>query len=116
MTPRKYIYNPVLLTLTVATFSPLYSAAQIFYELSEEYKVCWPSALLLNAVLISPPLQSRGVGIFITHLRPAVQKTFAKAGLYDLLGYDAFRINVADAMAIVEGERTRESSFILGSH
>ncbi|KAF9477886.1 sulfate anion transporter [Pholiota conissans] len=72
------------------------SAAQIFYELSEEYK-------------------SRGVGIFITHLRPKAQKMFAKAGIYDLLGYDAFRENVADAMAIVEGERTRESSFVLGS-
>ncbi|KAF9484145.1 sulfate anion transporter [Pholiota conissans] len=72
------------------------SAARIFYELSEEYK-------------------SRGVGIFVTHLQPKVQKMFEKAGIYDLLGYDAFRENVADAMAIVEGELTRKSCFVLGS-
>ncbi|KAF8957348.1 sulfate anion transporter [Flammula alnicola] len=72
------------------------SAAQIFYELFDEYK-------------------SRGVGLFITHLRPRVQTTFAKAGIYELLGADAFRENVADAMAIVEGTRMREPSLLLGS-
>ncbi|KAF8161461.1 sulfate anion transporter [Crassisporium funariophilum] len=68
------------------------SAAQIFYELLEEYR-------------------SRGVGLYITHLRPGPQKTFAKAGIVELLGADAFRESVADAMAIVEGTRGREPSF-----
>jgi MFS superfamily sulfate permease-like transporter len=72
------------------------SAAQIFFELLEEYK-------------------SRGVGLFITHLRPGVQKIFAKAGILDLLGADAFRETVADAMAIVEGSRTHHESGVSGS-
>ncbi|KAH9485682.1 Putative sulfate transporter [Psilocybe cubensis] len=72
------------------------SAAQIFYELLEEYK-------------------NRGVGLFITHLRPTVEKTFIKAHIFDLLGSGAFRDNVADAMAIVEGSayaRMRESNYL----
>ncbi|KAF9012661.1 sulfate anion transporter [Cyathus striatus] len=59
------------------------SAAQIFYELLEEY---------LN----------RGVGLFITHLKPEPRRTFIKAGVVDLLGEDAFRETVADAMTIIE--------------
>jgi hypothetical protein len=50
------------------------------------------------------------VGLFLTHLRPSLQKTFEKAGIFGLLGADAFRENVADAMAIVEVSRTREPS------
>jgi len=50
------------------------------------------------------------VGLFITHLRPSLQKTFEKAGVSELLGADAFRENVADAMAIVEVSRTHEPS------
>ncbi|KAF8806674.1 sulfate anion transporter [Phlegmacium glaucopus] len=69
------------------------SAAQIFYELLEDY-------------------QNRGVGLFITHLRPRPRKTFAMAGIVDLLGADAFRETVADAMAIVEGSRASESRSI----
>ncbi|KAF5320829.1 hypothetical protein D9619_002055 [Psilocybe cf. subviscida] len=65
------------------------SAAQIFYELLEEYK-------------------SRNVGLFITHLRYRVEKTFKKAGIFDLLGADAFRDNVAEAMQIVESTRVVE--------
>jgi len=72
------------------------SAAQIFYELLEDYR-------------------SRGVGLFITHLRPGPRKTFTMAGIVDLLGADAFRETVADAMAIVEGSRASESGF-LGSY
>ncbi|PPQ88997.1 hypothetical protein CVT25_005095 [Psilocybe cyanescens] len=72
------------------------SAAQIFHELLEEYK-------------------NRGVGLFITHLRPSVEATFVKAHIFELLGPDAFRDNVADAMAIVEGSastRVRESTYL----
>ncbi|CAA7260456.1 unnamed protein product [Cyclocybe aegerita] len=65
------------------------SAAQIFYELLEEYK-------------------SRGVGLYITHIRPRVQRTFDKAGIVELLGTNAFRETVADAMSIIEGPRVRE--------
>ncbi|KAF4621367.1 hypothetical protein D9613_001001 [Agrocybe pediades] len=68
------------------------SAAQIFYELCEEYK-------------------NRGVGLFLTHLRPNVLRTFEKAGIWQLLGAGAFRESVADAMAIVEGTRRRDSAF-----
>ncbi|KAF9047571.1 sulfate anion transporter [Panaeolus papilionaceus] len=69
------------------------SAAQIFCELLEEYK-------------------SRGVGLFIAHLRPKPYKTLIKAGISDILGADAFRETVADAMNIVEATRmTREARF-----
>ncbi|KAF8630886.1 hypothetical protein AX17_005244 [Amanita inopinata Kibby_2008] len=64
------------------------SAAQIFGELLDEYR-------------------SRGVGLFITHLRAGVYKTFQKAGIVEMLGYDAFRDNVADAMAMIESEMDR---------
>ena len=56
-------------------------------------------------------VQNRGVGLFMTHVRPELQKTFDKAGIVDLLGTDAFRENVADAIAIVEGARQRDPSF-----
>ncbi|KAF8911625.1 sulfate anion transporter [Gymnopilus junonius] len=68
------------------------SAAQIFFELLEEYK-------------------NRGVGHYMAHVRPQLQRTFEKAGIVDLLGTDAFRENVADAIAIVEGIRQRDSLF-----
>ncbi|KAF5354753.1 hypothetical protein D9756_005572 [Leucocoprinus leucothites] len=63
------------------------SALQIFYELLEEYK-------------------SRGVSLFITHLKNKPQQKFIKAGIWDLLGADAFRQTVADAIAIVEASNT----------
>jgi len=59
------------------------SAMQIFYELLEEYK-------------------SRGVDLFITHLKSKPQQQFMQAGIWDLLGADAFRQTVADAISIVE--------------
>lgn len=59
------------------------SAALILYELLEEYK-------------------NRRVELFIAHLRPGPRRTFEKAGIIDLLGPDAFREDVADAMTIVE--------------
>jgi len=62
------------------------SAAQIMYELLDEY-------------------MSRGVGLFITHLSPGPRETFAKAGIVELLGADAFRENVADAIVLVERAR-----------
>ncbi|KAF8234381.1 sulfate anion transporter [Tricholoma matsutake] len=62
------------------------SAAQIFFELLEEYK-------------------RRHVGLFITHLFPGPRETFSKAGIVDLLGADAFRQNVAAAMAVVAASR-----------
>jgi len=66
------------------------SATRIFYELLEDYR-------------------SRGVGLFITHLRPNLRKTFTTAGIVELLGADAFRENVADAIAIVESSRASGS-------
>jgi hypothetical protein len=45
------------------------------------------------------------VGLFITHLAPGPRQTFAKAGIVELLGADAFRESVADAMNLVEGSR-----------
>jgi len=42
------------------------------------------------------------VGLYIAHLRPRPYKTFAKAGIVELLGVDAFRESVADAMTTVE--------------
>ncbi|KAJ7503163.1 sulfate anion transporter [Mycena galericulata] len=62
------------------------SAVEMFYELCEEYK-------------------SRNVRLFVTHLRPRPTVMFAKAGIFDLLGEEAFQLNVADAMTRVEGGR-----------
>jgi len=62
------------------------SAAQIFFELSEEH-------------------MRRGVGLFITHLSPGPRETFSKAGIVELLGADAFRQTVAEAMTVVEALR-----------
>ncbi|KAI0764375.1 sulfate anion transporter [Trametes elegans] len=59
------------------------SAVQIFYELVETYK-------------------SRGVGLYITHLKPGPRRSFEKAGITALLGEDAFCADVASAMARVE--------------
>ncbi|KAG6910445.1 hypothetical protein DXG01_010800 [Tephrocybe rancida] len=82
------------------------SAAQIMIELLEEYKVrtCFlPDGE--RALTECQPFQSRGVGLFITHLSPTPRETFAKAGIVDLLGADAFRESVADAIALVERSR-----------
>ncbi|KAJ7350718.1 sulfate anion transporter [Mycena albidolilacea] len=62
------------------------SAVEMFYELCEEYK-------------------SRHVRLFVTHLRPRPLAMFSKAGIFDLLGDEAFQLNVADAMTRVEGQR-----------
>ncbi|KAI5122315.1 hypothetical protein M0805_002482 [Coniferiporia weirii] len=59
------------------------SAAQIFHELLESYK-------------------SRGVSVFITHLRSSVHLTFERAGIVALLGEDAFFEDVAAAMSRIE--------------
>ncbi|KAL5504605.1 hypothetical protein ACEPAH_7268 [Sanghuangporus vaninii] len=59
------------------------SAAQIFYELLNDYK-------------------SRGVMVLITHLRPAPRVTFERAGIVALLGEDAFFEDVASAMSRIE--------------
>lgn len=59
------------------------SAVEIFTELLDEYR-------------------SRGVGLFITHLRSGVYNTFDKAGIVEMIGRDAFRHNVADAITIIE--------------
>ncbi|KAJ7578335.1 sulfate anion transporter [Mycena floridula] len=55
------------------------SAVQIFYELLEEY-------------------HKRGVGLYIAHLRHDPRVMFAKAGVIDLLGPEAFQDTVAEAM------------------
>jgi len=60
------------------------SAVQIFLELFETYK-------------------SRGVGVFVTHLRSGPRTMFGKAGIVKLLGADVFYDSLADAMARVEG-------------
>ncbi|KAJ7154873.1 sulfate anion transporter, partial [Mycena crocata] len=60
------------------------SAVEMFYELCEEYK-------------------NRDVRLFVTHLRSRPWEMFAKAGIFELLGEDAFQINVAEAMIRVEG-------------
>ncbi|KAF7304704.1 Sulfate anion transporter [Mycena kentingensis (nom. inval.)] len=60
------------------------SAVEMFSELCDEYT-------------------ARGVRLFVTHLHPRVRAMFAKAGIFELLGEEAFQMNVADAMALVEG-------------
>ncbi|KAI0919262.1 hypothetical protein AcW1_003816 [Taiwanofungus camphoratus] len=59
------------------------SAVQIFYELVETYK-------------------SRGVGLFMTHLKKGPRETFERAGLVNLLGDGAFCKDVASAMVRIE--------------
>jgi hypothetical protein len=55
--------------------------------------------------------QNRGVGLFVTHVRPKVRETFVKAGILELLGHDAFHESVTDAIAVIEGRRLDEQSF-----
>lgn len=47
-------------------------------------------------------VQSRGVTIFITHLRDKPRITFEKAGIVQLLGKDAFFENVSQAIQRIE--------------
>jgi hypothetical protein len=42
------------------------------------------------------------VGLYLAHTRSRVFNTFKKAGIIDMIGLDAFRENVADAMAMIE--------------
>ncbi|KAL4064287.1 sulfate transporter family-domain-containing protein [Scleroderma yunnanense] len=65
------------------------SAVQIFHELLETYK-------------------SRGVHLFITHLRPEVRTMFDNAGIVEMLGQDAFYDTLGQAMAKVESACTLE--------
>lgn len=51
------------------------------------------------------PVQRRHVGLFITHLSPHPRETFTKAGMVDLLGADAFRQTVAEAMSVISASR-----------
>ena len=46
--------------------------------------------------------QSRGVGLYITHLKRGPRESFETAGIAGLLGEDAFLKDVASAMARVE--------------
>ncbi|KAJ7935301.1 sulfate anion transporter [Mycena leptocephala] len=62
------------------------SAVEMFRELCEEYK-------------------SRHVRLFVTHLQPRPLAMFSKAGIFELLGDEAFQLNVADAMTRIEGGR-----------
>ncbi|EJD46921.1 sulfate permease [Auricularia subglabra TFB-10046 SS5] len=59
------------------------SAVQIFLELLVEYK-------------------SRGVELYMTHVRPAVRGQFERGGVVKLLGEDRFFVNVAEAVAHIE--------------
>ncbi|KAI1788302.1 sulfate anion transporter [Ganoderma leucocontextum] len=59
------------------------SAVQIFYETVETYK-------------------SRGVGLYITHLKPGPRAVFETAGVVALLGEEVFCKDVGSAMARVE--------------
>ncbi|KAI0067589.1 hypothetical protein BV25DRAFT_1818966 [Artomyces pyxidatus] len=63
------------------------SAVQIFHELFEEYK-------------------SRGVGIFMTHVRAGPREMFDRAGVVKLLGENAFYEDVATAIGRVASDTT----------
>ncbi|KAI9568884.1 sulfate transporter family-domain-containing protein [Boletus coccyginus] len=58
-------------------------AVQIFHELLESYK-------------------SRGVLLYITHLRPGIREVFENAGIVKLLGPDVFYNTLGDAIAHIE--------------
>ena len=60
------------------------------------------------------------MGLYIAHIRSGVYKTFEKAGIADMIGRDAFRENIADAMAVLEARQEhawrgpqRVSSFLV---
>ena len=77
------------------------SAAQIFFELLETYKVMHkplPKTPLAKFL----PFQSRGVAIYITHLRSGPRDTFERAGIIDLVGEDAIYNDVGSAMMRIE--------------
>ena len=52
--------------------------------------------------LLCHPVQNRGVGLYIAHLRPGPRALFEKAGIVDMLGEEAFCKDVASAMARIE--------------
>lgn len=75
---------------------------QIFYELIETYKV-FGSADDSIIVMYSPFFrQTRGVGLYIAHLKPVPRDMFERAGVVELLGEQALCKDVAGAMALVE--------------
>ncbi len=47
-------------------------------------------------------MQIRGVGLYVTHIKPAVRESFEKAGILNLVGEDAFLKDVASAMTRIE--------------
>ncbi|KAF8132083.1 sulfate transporter family-domain-containing protein, partial [Boletus edulis] len=59
------------------------SAVQIFHELLESYK-------------------TRGVRLYITHLRSGIREVFENAGIVRLLGADAFYDTLGDAITRIE--------------
>ncbi|KAF8910825.1 sulfate anion transporter [Mucidula mucida] len=59
------------------------SAVEIFHEIIEEY-------------------HTRGVGLFLTHLRRGPHSMFDAAGILDIIGPDAIQENVAAAMSRIE--------------
>lgn len=46
--------------------------------------------------------QSRGVGLFMTHVQPRVRQNFENGGVVKLLGEDHFHDSVAAAIAHIE--------------
>ena len=56
-------------------------------------------------------LQSRGVGIYITHLKGQPHRVFEIAGLHELLGEDRFCFDVKAAMTQIEG-RSRQTTLL----
>lgn len=78
-------------------------AVQIFHELLESYKVRTEQLDSVSSTLTTPPpAQSRGVLLYITHLRPGIREVFENAGIVKLLGPDVFYDTLGDAIAHIE--------------
>ena len=63
------------------------------------HRIRLPYVRILIDVTIA---QSRGVGLFITHLKKAPRESFERAGIIKLLGEDAICKDIASAMVRVE--------------
>ena len=75
-------------------------AVQIFYELFETYTVRLTSNIRIYSCYADYFIfiQSRGVSVFITHLRAGPREMFERGGIVKLLGEDAFYEDVGTAI------------------
>ncbi|KAH7908112.1 sulfate transporter family-domain-containing protein [Hygrophoropsis aurantiaca] len=80
---------------------PRREAADVLVFHMGDVETCDASAVQIFRELLTT-YQNRGVGLYVTHLRPDLREMFERANIVKLLGEDAFYETLGDAMAKVE--------------